>query len=141
MAQAGATQQEIIGYSVRNAQRMLNQLGYDAGPEDGMVGPRTRSGIRAYQRDRAMDANGRLTRDLFGNLSADRSRGGAVERLRDLRERLPEESRRGIDRAIEGGSPRHDQARDAVGGRPGNAGPSMGRGSDMGGGGSGRGGR
>lgn len=131
MAQAGASRPEAIDYSVRDAQRMLNQLGYNAGPEDGMVGPRTRSGIRAYQRDKAMEANGRLTQDLFGNLSADSGRGGATDRLRDLRESLPEESGRGIDRAIEGGSPRHDRARDALGGRPGNASPSMGRGSDM----------
>lgn len=46
---------------VRELQRLLNDLGHDAGPADGRIGSRTRSAIRAFERAQGMNVNGRAT--------------------------------------------------------------------------------
>ena len=43
-----------LGGSVREVQIRLKRLGYYHGSIDGVMGPRTRSAIRAYQRDHAV---------------------------------------------------------------------------------------
>lgn len=56
------------GFSVADAQRRLNQLGYNVGTPDGSIGPRTASGLRAFQRDNGLNPSGRLdaaTRDVL----------------------------------------------------------------------------
>lgn len=45
---------------VREAQRALRDLGYEPGPVDGVVGPRTREALRKYQRSERIVATGRL---------------------------------------------------------------------------------
>lgn len=71
-----AAEPETIDYSVRNAQWLLNRLGYDAGSEDGAMGDSTRAGIRAYQRAKGVDATGRLTQDLFDTMAIDAGYAG-----------------------------------------------------------------
>ena len=39
-------------------QGRLNNLGYDAGPVDGLDGPRTRSGVKAFQEDNDLQIDG-----------------------------------------------------------------------------------
>ena len=56
--------------TIRSAQRKLNQLGYHAGPEDGIMGPKTRRAISAYQARMGMEANGTLTPDLVDHMMA-----------------------------------------------------------------------
>jgi N-acetylmuramoyl-L-alanine amidase len=46
------------GDDVRELQRMLNALGFDAGKEDGILGPRTAQGIREFQRNVAARVDG-----------------------------------------------------------------------------------
>lgn len=46
---------------VRELQRLLNRLGYNAGPADGEIGSRTREAIRAFERARGMEVRGRAT--------------------------------------------------------------------------------
>lgn len=46
------------GDDVRELQRMLNALGFDAGKEDGIFGPRTDAGVRDFQRNVASRADG-----------------------------------------------------------------------------------
>src|SRR5262245_61843391 len=46
------------GDDVRELQRLLNVLGFDAGKEDGIFGPRTDRGLRDFQRNVASDADG-----------------------------------------------------------------------------------
>jgi len=46
---------------VRELQRLLNRLGYNAGPADGEIGSRTRAAIRAFERARGMEVRGRAT--------------------------------------------------------------------------------
>ena len=43
------------------AQRALNERGYDAGPADGVLGPRSVDAIRQFQTHRNLDASGELT--------------------------------------------------------------------------------
>ena len=60
-------------YSVLNAQIALNRMGYNAGPADGVMGPKTRDAIRTYQADKGMAVTGQLTRQLFDSMNT----GGA----------------------------------------------------------------
>lgn len=46
--------------SVRSAQTQLNQLYYDAGAEDGLMGPTTRKAIEDFQRDNGLESTGSL---------------------------------------------------------------------------------
>lgn len=46
------------------AQQFLNLLGYDVGPVDGILGARTDRGLRSYQKDFDLPADGRLTAQL-----------------------------------------------------------------------------
>jgi len=46
---------------IRELQRLLNRLGYSAGPADGRIGERTRAAIRRFERDRGMEVRGRAT--------------------------------------------------------------------------------
>ena len=49
---------------VANVQRLLAELGYDPGPADGVMGPRTRAAIRAFQTTVGLPADGRLSNGL-----------------------------------------------------------------------------
>jgi len=69
---------------VRRVQRALNALGYGAGPEDGLMGARTRSAIRSFQRRRNDPATGRLT-----TAQAEALFDAAGLPARDTRPRLP----------------------------------------------------
>ncbi|MEX1107711.1 MAG: peptidoglycan-binding protein [Dongiaceae bacterium] len=69
--QPGTPPAGALGFSVRNMQMLLNDLGYVAGVEDGIMGSRTRSAIRAYQQDHGIMADGQLSRTLFDRIVAD----------------------------------------------------------------------
>jgi peptidoglycan hydrolase-like protein with peptidoglycan-binding domain len=49
---------------VNSIQTGLNRLGYGAGPVDGLVGVRTQTAIRAYQRNHGLLEDGRATPEL-----------------------------------------------------------------------------
>jgi peptidoglycan hydrolase-like protein with peptidoglycan-binding domain len=53
---------------IRTVQQSLNDKGYDAGPVDGVVGPRTRAGIRQYQASEKLTITGRLDAETAGKL-------------------------------------------------------------------------
>lgn len=44
----------MVGLDVLGLQQRLNYLGFSAGPEDGVFGPRTLAGLRAFQRARGV---------------------------------------------------------------------------------------
>lgn len=50
------------------AQRELAAQGYDAGPVDGRMGPKTRKALLAFQTDKGLPADGQLTFDLLAKL-------------------------------------------------------------------------
>ena len=55
--------------SIARAQSLLNDMGYHAGPADGVLGPKTREAIRAFQRDKGLTATGMVTKDLLAQLA------------------------------------------------------------------------
>ena len=55
--------------AARTVQERLNALGYDVGAADGIPGERTVAGIRKFQRDLNLDADGEITFDLLDALS------------------------------------------------------------------------
>jgi hypothetical protein len=57
--------------TVQEAEQLLVDKGYDPGPIDGYMTPKTRQALRAYQLDSAMPVNGRLTRRVVNNLRRD----------------------------------------------------------------------
>lgn len=56
---------------VAEVQQSLNALGYDAGPADGVMGPRTRTAIQAYRRDRGAAPTTEHSADLVLALRQD----------------------------------------------------------------------
>ena len=52
------------GEDVAKIQRLLTDLGYEPGPIDGLMGSRTRTAIKAWQRHAGMPETGQPTRDL-----------------------------------------------------------------------------
>ena len=57
---------------VREVQQALNRLGYSAGPEDGVMGPRTRNAVRAFQRDAGLRETGAIDEQLLAQLKRHR---------------------------------------------------------------------
>jgi peptidoglycan hydrolase-like protein with peptidoglycan-binding domain len=55
-------------YSLRNVQVALNQLGYPVGTPDGVIGPKSRSAIRAFQTDSSLPASGEPSLALYDKL-------------------------------------------------------------------------
>ena len=50
---------------IAQAQSLLNKLGYDAGPPDGMMGPRTKEAIAAFQKANGQAPSGRVSPELL----------------------------------------------------------------------------
>ncbi len=55
---------------IRVLQNRLNALGYDAGPADGMFGPRTRTALKTFQTDHQLSPTGRLDDHTLGMLNS-----------------------------------------------------------------------
>jgi membrane-bound lytic murein transglycosylase B len=57
-----AAEAQALGTAgIRELQRLLNRLGYNAGRADGQVGPSTRAAIRAFERAQGIEVRGRAT--------------------------------------------------------------------------------
>jgi formylglycine-generating enzyme required for sulfatase activity len=67
----------------RRLQGALNERGFDAGPADGVLGPRSRQALAAYQRSEGLEASGYLTAvqwaALQERMAKPSSRGSDVE--------------------------------------------------------------
>ena len=50
---------------IAQAQALLNKLGYDAGPADGRMGPRTKDAIAAFQKANGQTPSGKVTPELL----------------------------------------------------------------------------
>lgn len=54
---------------IKGIQQELAVHGYDAGPQDGVPGPKTRRAIREYQRDAGLGVDGCASRELLDHLN------------------------------------------------------------------------
>ncbi|WP_338879010.1 peptidoglycan-binding domain-containing protein [Achromobacter veterisilvae] len=72
---APAPERPAPGATVQAIQRKLNELGYEAGIADGLMGRRTRSAILAFQLDNGLVADGNATAALLQLLTASSQAG------------------------------------------------------------------
>ena len=56
------------GNAVKEIQYQLSRHGYDAGPQDGVMGPKTQEAIRQYQKQHGLLIDGRATPELAAHL-------------------------------------------------------------------------
>ena len=55
----------------KNVQTSLAKLGYDPGPADGVLGPKTRAAIREYEQHNNLPVDGKVTQDLWLHIKGD----------------------------------------------------------------------
>ncbi len=55
----------------KSVQSGLAKLGYDPGPADGMLGPKTRAAIREYEQRNSLPVDGKATQDLWLHIKGD----------------------------------------------------------------------
>ncbi len=70
VAQAGSDDVDLSDRRlVASVQKALRAVGFDPGPVDGLVGPRTQSAVRAYQEARGLPQDGVITKTLLASLA------------------------------------------------------------------------
>jgi hypothetical protein len=67
---------ESFAMPVAEVQAGLLRIGYDPGPVDGLIGPRTRSAVRAFQRANALAVSGRIDAPFAEALRRELARAG-----------------------------------------------------------------
>lgn len=60
-------------------QTLLNSRGYDVGKPDGIMGPKTREAIRAFQRDNGMTVDGKVSSTLLTSLKKYKKGDGGIK--------------------------------------------------------------
>ena len=58
---------------IRSVQQNLNDRGYNAGPVDGIVGPRTRAALKEFQQSNGLNQNGQLDSQTLAALGVEHS--------------------------------------------------------------------
>jgi peptidoglycan hydrolase-like protein with peptidoglycan-binding domain len=58
---------------VRTAQQALVDKGYNPGPVDGLMGPKTRAAVQEFQRKEGLEANGQLDMKTMSRLGASKT--------------------------------------------------------------------
>lgn len=74
-----APSQGGTGYNsgtVREVQQALKEKGIDAGPVDGIFGPKTQSAVREFQQKEGISATGRIDRQTLAALDVDENPAG-----------------------------------------------------------------
>jgi peptidoglycan hydrolase-like protein with peptidoglycan-binding domain len=62
---------------VMAAQEALKQKGFDPGPADGMMGPKTRAALKEFQKSEQLDQTGRLDAETMAKLGVQDKANGA----------------------------------------------------------------
>jgi peptidoglycan hydrolase-like protein with peptidoglycan-binding domain len=65
--------------TVRAAQQALKDKGFDPGTVDGLNGPRTRSAVKAYQKQQNLETDGRLDDPTLASLGVQKSAGAHMD--------------------------------------------------------------
>lgn len=60
----GAPQSELV----KQAQEKLSAAGHDAGPSDGVMGPKTQAALKEFQQAKGLDSSGQLDRETLAAL-------------------------------------------------------------------------
>lgn len=60
---------------VRQVQQELNDRGFDAGPVDGIMGPKTQAALKRFQAENGLPQNGQLGKETLEKLDIDRDQG------------------------------------------------------------------
>jgi len=68
---------------VRAMQLNLKSLGYDPGPADGLMGPRTRAALKRYQEDRGLTADGKPTQLVMERVAGEAEQGSRMSGIGD----------------------------------------------------------
>jgi peptidoglycan hydrolase-like protein with peptidoglycan-binding domain len=55
--------------TIREVQQALQGKGFDVGPIDGVMGPRTAAALREFQQQRGLNGSGRLDRETLSALN------------------------------------------------------------------------
>jgi lipid-binding SYLF domain-containing protein/peptidoglycan hydrolase-like protein with peptidoglycan-binding domain len=100
-AAGSATQQKpgaVGSDDVKRAQEALRDKGYDPGPIDGVVGPRTRAALRNYQQAESLAVTGRLDPETAAKLGGG-SQAGPTDREPKARADADNTARNQRDRA------------------------------------------
>ncbi|MCP4328626.1 MAG: hypothetical protein GY791_09355 [Alphaproteobacteria bacterium] len=77
-------------YDVYQIQRGLNELGYDAGPSDGLMGARTGNAIRAYQRDNGLLVTGSPSPSLVAHIQDTQRQRAAAQQQQQQQQAAPQ---------------------------------------------------
>jgi peptidoglycan hydrolase-like protein with peptidoglycan-binding domain len=67
---------------IRTAQRRLDDLGYPVGRTDGVLGPKTHTALKNFQRDKGLNATGELNEETLQALRAEERGGSATSGTR-----------------------------------------------------------
>lgn len=67
-AAPGTPAQAAVNAMVREAQQLLNKIGYNAGEADGLMGPKTRKAIETFQSRSGLSITGRVDTELLKRL-------------------------------------------------------------------------
>lgn len=73
-AKAGGNRQQV-----KAAQEALKEKGFDPGPADGMMGPRTRAALREFQKKEGIQTTGRLDAETMSKLGVSGQAGAAAD--------------------------------------------------------------
>lgn len=60
---------KVSSNDILDAQKKLNDQGYNTGTPDGKIGPRTRAAIRKYQKDKNLTVTGKLDESTLSHLN------------------------------------------------------------------------
>ena len=76
---------------IRQAQEALKNKGYDPGPPDGVLGPRTKAVLKDYQQAESLPVTSRLDHATLSKLGLqEEKRGATPERVREVQKALVE---------------------------------------------------
>ena len=66
--------------TIRQAQEKLSSMGHDAGPVDGIMGPKTQAAVKEFQESKGLNASGQLDSQTLAALQTGGSEGASSAR-------------------------------------------------------------